>query len=472
MSNVFDFSQYYNNIAAISDSGEKLTYKELEDYGNEIYSNINKRTLAFVLCSNTIECLTGFTSFINNRVVSILIGSNIDIQLLNKLIEIYKPEYIWLPKNRINEIEYKEVYSFKSYSLLYTKFETPKLYDELALLITTSGSTGSPKFVRLSYSNLEIGANQVISCNRIYDSTQKTMITLQMNYIYAVVTIYIRLLIGGTMLLTDKNITQKSFWDFFKKEGSATFEGVPFMYEILEKIGFYQMEISTLKYMTQSGGKLSTELHKKIATFARDRGIAFYPMYGATEAAGVMTSLPSEESLNKIGSIGKVVQGSNLYVIDDDNCIINSPNIEGELIYKGPNVSLGYAQRREDLLKADERFGELATGDVGYFDEDGYFFITGRKKRFLKVYGHRISLDEIDQIVKEEFGNIEFVSSGVDNCIYLFTTKKGLEQNIKKFIANKTKLPIIAFKSMTINEIPRNESGKVMFKELKRYYQQ
>ena len=157
-------------------------------------------------------------------------------------------------------------------------------------------------------------------------------------------------------------------------------------------------------------------------------------------------------------------------MVDAKGNEITAPRVTGELVYEGRNVTLGYAERGEDLSKGDERHGVLETGDMAQFDEDGYFYIVGRKKRFLKIYGNRVNLDEVDRMVKGAF-NLECASAGTDDHLYLFITEAGRAQEVRDFVARKTKLNPAAFKVVTLEEIPKNDSGKVLFRELEKYYE-
>ena len=141
----------------------------------------------------------------------------------------------------------------------------------------------------------------------------------------------------------------------------------------------------------------------------------------------------------------------------------------GELVYEGKNVTLGYAKRGEDLIKGDERNGRLETGDMAQFDADGFYYIVGRKKRFLKIYGNRVNLDEIDRLIKVEFG-IEVASTGVDDHMYIFVTDEKVAGAVRDFVISKTKLNPVSFKVLVIDEIPKNDSGKTLYKELTKYY--
>lgn len=169
--------------------------------------------------------------------------------------------------------------------------------------------------------------------------------------------------------------------------------------------------------------------------------------------------------------MGIAIPGGRFALVDVNGDPVNEPNITGELVYEGANVTLGYAECGQDLQKGDERNGILQTGDMAQFDEDGYYYIVGRKKRFLKIYGNRVNLDEIDRMIKEKFENVEIASAGVDDHMYLFVTDKSVAEEVKKFAVYKTKLNPTAFKTIVINEIPKNDAGKTLYKELAKYYE-
>ena len=224
--------------------------------------------------------------------------------------------------------------------------------------------------------------------------------------------------------------------------------------------------------MTQPGGKLQPELHKRFAEYAQQNGKRFYVMYGQAEATARMSYLPYEKSLEKYGSMGIAIPGGRFSVMDEDGKEILSPRTAGELVYEGANVTLGYAECGEDLAKGDERHGRLETGDMAEFDSDGYYYIVGRKKRFLKLFGNRVNLDEVDRLVKAEFGNIDCASAGRDDKLALFITEEGLKEDIRTFLSQKTGLNSIAFAVHVIPEIPRNASGKVLYQEFDKYMEE
>lgn len=291
-----------------------------------------------------------------------------------------------------------------------------------------------------------------------------------MNYVYGLSIINSHFLVGATLLLTDKGLMQKDFWNFFKEAEATSFGGVPYTYEMLDKLRFFRMELPSLRTMTQAGGKITPELHEKFATFAAEHGKNFIVMYGAAEATARMGYLPPEKAVEKRGSMGIPIPGGVFHLVDAEGKEITTPRTTGELVYEGKNVTLGYAEKGEDLILGDERHGRLETGDMAQFDDDGFYYIVGRKKRFLKIYGNRVNLDEIDRMIKGEF-EIEVASAGVDDHLYIFITEEKMAEPVRQFVINKTKLNPAAIKSMVLNEIPKNESGKTLYKELAKYYE-
>ena len=218
--------------------------------------------------------------------------------------------------------------------------------------------------------------------------------------------------------------------------------------------------------MIQAGGKLNANIVKEYVESAKSTGKEFIVMYGQTEAAPRMSYLPFERALEKYASIGIAIPGGKLSVRDVNDQEITTPDTDGELIYEGPNVCMGYAECIEDLAKGDENHGVLHTGDVARFDSDGYFYITGRMKRFVKVWGNRCNLDATEQLVKAITTSCACV--GVDDKITVFVTESGLEDKIKEYLVDKTGLNIRAFDVKVVDEIPTLPSGKLDYQTMQK----
>ena len=209
----------------------------------------------------------------------------------------------------------------------------------------------------------------------------------------------------------------------------------------------------------------SKVIYREYIQNAKQTGRKFIVMYGQTEATARMSYLPWDQAEEKCGSVGIAVPGGRFELVDDQGNIIQTPHADGELIYYGANVSMGYAECAEDLFKGDENQGRLATGDIARRDDDDFYYITGRKKRFVKIWGNRCNLDQIEQLVKTLTTPCACV--GVDDLVTIFVTSENLEQDIKQVLTAKTGLNSRAFDVRIIDAIPVTESGKIDYATLK-----
>ena len=477
---MWDLKKFSSSPALTGEDGSVITYEDLITEGNKIYNAIGRRCLVFCMCKNELGSILGYVSFLEHGVVPVLLSASIDKELLSHLLDVYKPSFIWHPGTGDEchfdtlgtevECHFEPKYSAYDYTLFSTGFEKEyELNEDLALLLTTSGSTGSPKLVRQSYKNVLANATSIAQYLEL-TADERPITTLPMNYTYGLSIINSHLLVGANILVTEKGLMQKDFWNFFKTKEATSFGGVPYTYEMLEKLRFFRMDLPSLRYMTQAGGKLTVELHKKCAEYAEEKGKKFIVMYGQCEATARMGYLPADQALAKIGSMGIAIPGGTFQLIDEKDEVITEPEVTGELIYQGENVTLGYAEKGEDLALGDERKGVLHTGDMAKRDADGFYYIVGRKKRFLKIYGNRVNLDEVERLIKGHFEVSDAACGGIDDHMFLFVTDPDIAEDVKKFVAMKTGLNQVAFKSVVIDEIPKNDSGKTLYRELEKHY--
>lgn len=464
---MWNFDNFKDSVAIITEQGEQITYARFDEYCKMLTSHINKRCLVFHLCANEIGSLVGYVDFLQARIVPLMLRADLDLELLDNMIDIYLPEYLSMPNAVAEKLpHFQKVYSNLNYTLLKTNFDKSyKLSDDLALLLTTSGSTGSPKLVRQSYKNLKANTESIVEFLNL-NSTERAITSLPMNYNYGISVINTHFWVGASLILTDKSVMQREFWQQIKEFQATSFAGVPYTYEMLDKLRFFNMNLPNLRYMTQAGGKLLPDLHHKFAKWAKENDKRFIVMYGATEATARMGYLPAEKSLEKYGSMGIAIPNGKFSLVDTNGKIITIPQSVGELVYEGDNVCLGYADCGEDLNRGDEFGGKLFTGDMAKFDDEGFYYIVGRKKRFLKIYGNRISLDETECLIKAEFTDTECACVGTDKMMMIYTTNPAQNENIIEFISAKTGLNRTAFEVRNITEIPKNASGKTLYSEL------
>jgi acyl-CoA synthetase (AMP-forming)/AMP-acid ligase II len=329
--------------------------------------------------------------------------------------------------------------------------------------MTTSGSTGSAKFVRLSYGNLAANAASIASYLELHDE-DRAITTLPIHYVFGLSVVNSHLQVGGRIALTGASLMEKRFWDQAKMQRASSLSGVPYTYELLRRLRWERMELPDLKAMTQAGGKLSAALVAEFAGHCQKKGIRFYVMYGAAEATARMAYLPPELALEKPGSIGVPIPGGELWIEDEKGNAIVESGVAGELFYRGQNVSLGYAGRREDLALGDERGGVLATGDLAQRDAEGAFFIVGRKSRFVKLFGNRVNLEEVEHHLRG--AGIDCACAGDDAQLRIYITNPALGNEAISAAQRLTRLHSSAFRASLIERIPRNAAGKIIYTEL------
>jgi long-chain acyl-CoA synthetase len=468
---VWSFDTHPDRIAAIDDSGARITRGQLAALAGAVRGAVPGRQLVFCLCSNTLGSLAGYAAFLESRIVPLLLSAGLDQALLGRLVELYRPAFLWAPQALVaalGEAAYivgPPVLSEHGHALLRTRYEPVPLHDELALLLSTSGSTGSPHFVRQSYENIAANAASIVEYLGI-DADERPITTLPMEYTYGLSIINSHLRAGATVLVTSRALVEKEFWSFFKRERATSFGGVPYTYAMLKRLRFVTMDLPSLKTMTQAGGRLAPELHRELAEHAQAAGRRFFVMYGQAEATARMSYLPPERSLEKCGSIGIAIPGGEFSLIDGHGGAITQPEVTGELVYRGPNVSLGYADSGDDLGKGDENRRELATGDMAKRDADGYYYIVGRKKRFIKIFGNRVNLDEVEQLIQSAFPGKECACVGRDDQVVIFIVDDQAATEVRRFIAGKTGLHPTAFVVTAIPALPKSGAGKTLYAQL------
>ncbi|WP_018336212.1 AMP-binding protein [Butyricimonas synergistica] len=448
--------------AAIDGGREELTYGDLVVLSGEFFKVLPHRTLIFIMSRNSLGALVGYVAALSNKIVPLILSVNTEVDLYEHLRDLYQPEYLWIPTELVDKYGYKKVFSLLDYSLVKTDLVAPVLHDDLALLLPTSGSTGSPKLVRHSYRNIEANAENVSQMFQI-TPLERAMATLPMHYTMGLSVITSHLYSGATLLFSDKSLLDKEFWTMLKEEKATSFTGVPYSYEVLRKMRFFRMDLPFLKVITQGGGKLREDLFRECVEYAEKNGKKFIATYGQTEGTARMAFLEPEMAKYKIGSIGKAEPNGRLAIIDSEGNKTFEGEAEGEMIYYGENVTLGYAMNSGDLMKGDENRGVLYTGDIVHRDVDGFYYVIGRMKRFLKIFGLRIGLDEIEYLVKSNF-DTDCLCSGSDELLKICITNFSLSESIKNFVVEKTHLFHKNIEIIYSSKIERNEAGKACLK--------
>lgn len=453
------------NGMIIDDSGNFHSVESILKDGDTFFLALPCRSLVLLLCQNSFESVSLYINCIERDIVPILIDANSDSSLIDALVNIYQPTYIFAPVNKsiglntyLTEARFEDYIAFKC-----KKQNLVPLYHELSLLLSTSGTTGSPKLVRLTYNNLIANATSIVEYLRL-DTSERAISSLPMNYSFGLSIIHSHLHVGASVLMTEESITQRRFWDLFKQYNITSLSGVPYTFEIFKKFRLLNGNLPSLKTITQAGGKLSNDLILHFADISVTKGIDFFVMYGQTEGTARLSYLPPVSIFEKLGSIGRPIPGGEFYLVDEFGMKIDQPGKSGELIYTGSNVMLGYAERKEDLALGDINQGILETGDIAQFDEDGFFYIVGRLKRFIKIFGNRINLDEVESLLYEI--NIQSACCGKDNFLLVYILNPHEQNTAREFLIKKLGIHFSVFDIRIIDNFPRNTSGKILYSEL------
>ncbi|MCQ2364091.1 MAG: AMP-binding protein [Akkermansia sp.] len=450
----WDNSRAAERTAIITPTGETYTYEALYALADAIAEPLaGSRKLVFLRCKNTPRTVAAYLGCLRHGHVALLLNEGMEEGLFHRLVELYRPQFIFRDDSAESAMQ----------PLSDNGEHAAELHPDLALLLSTSGSTGSPKLVRLSLRNLQSNAESIAQYLQLTDK-ERPVTNLPMYYSYGLSVINSHLLVGACLLLTEDSLISPRFWKFCDEQTVTSLSGVPYTYEMLDAFGFRKRELPGLRSMTQAGGHMPAQRVSAYAEWAKERGIRFYIMYGQTEATARMSYLPPEQGLDHPDSIGIPIPGGSFCIEDAEGRSIQDTGIAGELIYQGPNVSLGYAETGDDLSLGDENHGRLHTGDMAKRDENGLYYITGRLKRFLKIAGNRFGLDELESYFSRL--GIETVCGGSDGRLLIAITHPEDKDAVAAALKDTWHLLKSQYRIISIERIPRSATGKILYQEI------
>ena len=439
-------------LALVASDGRVLTYQALRDHCSIHRERFGVgKKLVLIVARNDPDTVICYTAALNAGHTVILVGPE-STGLIDFICEHYNPNFIC-------SLKHSEWCVVKRHEVQL------QLHPELACLLSTSGTTGEGKFVRLSFRNLVCNALSIAEYLNI-EGRDRFLLNLPINYSYGLSILNSHFAVGSCLLLTDQSVTDSELWQFFRGNGGTGFAGVPHTYKLLEASKFEDLDLPSLKTITQAGGRLPEPLARKFANWAAERGIRFFIMYGQTEASPRISYLPPNLAAIYPDCIGRAIPGGVLELVDPNGMVITENETEGELQYKGPNVMMGYATSLSDLSLGSGP-NVLKTGDVAVRNSAGLFRITGRQKRFLKIYGLRISLDEVER--KLEACSIKALCGGNDEFLGVMTTEETVtDQFLTDQVTRFSGLPPAVIVLLRVSDFPVLASGKVDYQSASR----
>jgi long-subunit acyl-CoA synthetase (AMP-forming) len=458
---VTTFSKIEGNGAASAAidarSGKTWTYDQLRNDVARFEAALpllGRKTLGLLLAQNRYECLVAYLAALSAGSALMLLDAALNSEFLRQFVVSYRPDWIFTLLNDADFAGYRQSAGCEPGLFEIERAREVEIHPDVALLLSTSGSTGSPRLVRLSLRNLQANADSIAQYLQLTQQ-ERPITSLPMAYSYGLSVINSHLHAGSTIIFTEDGVLRREFWDAVERYGCTSFAGVPYTYEMLLQTGLLNKRGSSLKVLTQAGGKLDERYIRQLWLLALSRGWKVFVMYGQTEAAPRISYVPFDQLGRKIGSIGIAVPYGSL--------TLDEPT--GELVYRGPNVMLGYAECREDLAKGDELCGVLRTGDIALQDVDGYFYITGRLKRFLKLFGKRFNLDEMESILSRRF-QATLACCGRDDLLIVAVENSYDLETIREIVSEMFDLPRAIVKVMAMGKLPRNTNGKIEYERM------
>lgn len=434
-----------DSYALLSDDGGVITYGQLRAEVcrlGDIFGSGKK--LILIVAGNDADTVATYLAALNSGHAVILVAPE-PASLIDHVCQHYNPHFICYRAG--SEWRVEERHSVQL-----------ALHPELACMLSTSGTTGEGKFVRLSYRNLVCNALSIVEYLEIGEQ-DRFLLNLPINYSYGLSILNSHFVAGACVLASERSVTDPELWDFFRRSKGSGFAGVPHTYKLLDASKFDSLDLPTLRTMTQAGGRLPEPVARKFAKWAEEHDVRFFIMYGQTEASPRIAYLPPELAASHPDCIGKVIPGGVLELIDTDGNPITDAGKVGELQYSGPNVMMGYATQLCDLAEQPGP-AMLRTGDMAMLNSEGLFKITGREKRFLKIYGLRISLDEIER--KLEAQHVKALCGGSDEYLGVMTADcESSDWCLLSQASRASGLPQSVVRLVRVEELPLLKSGKI-----------
>ncbi|MDQ1474539.1 MAG: hypothetical protein QOJ99_6019 [Bryobacterales bacterium] len=434
-----------------------------------------QKAFGFLFPLNNISSLSFYLAAMEAGHAVTTLNPELDPIFRDELINRFQPDFIvapvpqpgesaWIHGNRYGKPE-----SVDSNMLMWTAPEPHQyaVHPDLALLISTSGSTGSPRFVRLSFENLLRNAEQInVALNN--SEADCAVLTTPMFNGHGQSVINTNLLAGGRFVLTRERIVSPTFWDSVRFCGCNSIGGTPYFYQVLDRLDLESLNVPQLKKFVQTGGRLPEDLTRRLYGIIAKRGGALHVMYGQAEATARISGLPPELLPDAARSVGFALSGGSLSVRRAEPAgysLNRGPGEDGELIYEGPNVMMGYGTCPEDLAAGDLLHGVLATGDLGHYDDRGLFYITGRKARFVKLFGWRVNLDDVEEMLTSAGQPVAVIGQGERVLVF---HEGGTSEIAARVIeaAARLRLHPSGFEIRAIPCIPRLPNGKTDYRSL------
>lgn len=433
----------FADLSCIADGDRVLSYAQALDLGRGLIVGLPEtRSLVVLRCSVSAESVAAYVALMQAGHVPLLLEADLSETLSDQIYAHYQPDAIVDPG---------------AGTVSLTGYAPADLHPDLALLLTTSGSTGSPKLVRQRRAGITANAQSIAQYLGL-TSDERPLLHLPMSYSYGLSVIHSHLAVGACICLTRKTVMEPGYWDDLRQHEATSIAGVPFHYTTLRRFGEDKLSLPSLKTFTQAGGRLDPRVVSFFGEWTARTGRKFFVMYGQTEAGPRVAYLPPEHAAAHPDAVGVAIPGVTIDLVKEDG----SPAAigeTGEMRIHSPAVMMGYALTRADLAKGDELGGVLSTGDLAQMGEDGLLRIVGRSSRILKVFGLRVNLDEVERRVATPETSV--FCFGNDDKLQVLIQGEVDPVETRKVIVDAFSLPPRGIEVRNVDHVARTGSGKV-----------
>ncbi|WP_267414882.1 MULTISPECIES: AMP-binding protein [unclassified Sphingomonas] len=436
-----DLEQFGDRPALIDHTGTTIDYATLAALADGAGFGDHLRGLVLMEMSNDAPSLIAYLGALRAGHAVILTNAG-KADALTALADRYRPDLQWRTDGGI---------------VRQATASIQPLHDELAIMLSTSGSTGSAKLVKLSAGAVEANARSIADYLGIV-ADDRAITSLPPAYSYGLSVINSHLASGAAIILTDLSVSEPGFAQLMARERATSMAGVPYTYELIEASGLLEALPASMRTLTQAGGRLAPERIERVRLAAERQGVRFFVMYGQTEATARMAYVPPEQLARFPDCIGQPIPGGRFELCDPDS---GAPTEQaGELVYHGANIMMGYAESRDDLRHGSQ-LDRLVTGDLAELAAPGIYRITGRKSRFLKIFGLRLALDEIEHEALRRGWTA--AATGDDTRVVVAVAGDGDHEALALGLAKRFGLPASRLVTVPFAAIPRLANGKVDF---------
>jgi acyl-CoA synthetase (AMP-forming)/AMP-acid ligase II len=452
-------------------TGETITPSDLQPliagFGSSLLSaGLKAGDRILIGCISSPSSSIAYLGAMYAGLVSVPVEEGVLVASIRNLLRDTGASAVWTEKctqfDRVSANEVRFLHGRPSERTASPSPPAPREENDLAALVATSGSTGVPRFVMISHGNLIANTEAIIRSQGL-SQDERAMLVLPVSYCFGASVLQTHLYQGGGVVFDRRFMFPDKVLHAINKYECTTFAGVPTVYNILlRRSHLFSIAMPSLRRFLQAGGPLAPPRIAEMRSVSPNA--KFYVMYGQTEATARISCLEPERLDEKLGSVGRPMDNLKLRIVDEDCNDLPAGQV-GEILVNGPSITLGYFNAPEDSRRVFSQ-GWLRTGDLAHLDTDGYIWIDGRKGKFLKMRGVRLSFAEVEAKVAAVPGVYECAAAAIPHpevgeALALFIVPDNGASDIIDKVRQSLPVHWTCESIQIVPKIPKTARGKV-----------